>query len=175
MHNPKKLEPEQKAEIYKKVKSLSDYNIKLETLYKWCETQNTLNIKGCLSEENKEKLKEIGFFNNLVRTTIKRDFDTFKYNLDICKEDIIKDISDLINKARKFGNFATHPIYVYQDVYEISCRYINDYFVPIKYFRNIDKSKYIIEEKRGYWIETKDAFYSKYEPGVWLQLEAKNI
>lgn len=173
LHNPKKLEPEQKAEIYKKVKSLSDYNIKLETLYKWCETQNTLNIKGCLSEENKEKLKEIGFFNNLVRTPIKRDFDTFKYNLDICKENIIKDISEAINRARKFGEFATHPIYLYQDIYDISCRYINDYFVPKKYFKNINRSKYIIEEKTGYWIKSDDAFYSKYHPAAWLQLEAK--
>lgn len=172
--NPKTMTLEEKDSILNNLQSLKRTNITLNNLFNWCCIQKDMHVTNKLEKDKLNSLININFFNEIVDFPETRDFETFKFNLDICKKEILEYIKKSEQSLSRFIKAASHPLFVY-DFEEYKCIKLGSYFLPGKYFEKSTDSIYKITKRKPYTIEKEpsDIFYSKYSNTTWLLLETK--
>lgn len=156
---------------------LKESNVSLTNLFEWCHSQIKRHAQNKLNEDEFRKLISIDFFHNTVKLPEARDLDTFKYNLSICKKQILAHLKEGINCIKD-----SSISYYDNDLY--SCIKVGNYILPKLYFENFKLSKCRILTKHhyrnslGYFSEDKkdpyDIFHSNYTKKAWLLIQTNN-
>lgn len=159
---------------------LKEYNISFKELYDWCRVQRNKHIKGELNQKEVEKLIELDFFNKIVSLDEPRAIDGFKYNLNICKEEILKHInksnSNNIDIDLNKENYHDYILLKNRFVPKI---YFNDLLERSGYYYHGDFNKKVKEIKNDSFVynnkkiklEDNIIFHSKYTPSMWFNLQ----